>query len=42
MIVINLVGIALIGLIAWWFWFYKPNNVAAADGNVLILSLIHI
>ena len=36
MIVINLVGIALIGLIAWWFWFYKPNNVAAADGNVLI------
>lgn len=36
MIVVNLIGIALIGLIAWWFWFYKPTNVAAADGNVLI------
>ena len=36
MFVVNLIGIALIGLIAWWFWFYKPSNVAAADGNVLI------
>jgi plastocyanin domain-containing protein len=24
MMIINLLGLALIGLIIWWFWLYKP------------------
>lgn len=29
MLVINLAGIALIGLIVWWFWLYRPATTAA-------------
>ena len=28
---VNLGGFALIGLIVWWFWLYKPREVAAQD-----------
>jgi len=27
MILINLGGLLLIGLIVWWFWLYKPEEV---------------
>ena len=26
---INLLGLALIGLIVWWFWLYQPSTAAA-------------
>jgi len=26
MVIINILGIALIGFIIWWFWLYKPVN----------------
>lgn len=28
---INLAGLALIGLIVWWFWLYRPPEVALQD-----------
>ena len=34
---INLAGLALIALIVWWFWLYKPKSVEAADNTVTIL-----
>jgi plastocyanin domain-containing protein len=37
MIVVNLVGLAVIVLIAWWFWFYKPAEVSAIDDEIVIL-----
>ena len=36
MLVINLIGIGLIGLIAWWFWFYKPAEVALDNGELVV------
>ena len=29
-ILINLSGLALIGLIVWWFWLYRPKAARAA------------
>lgn len=37
MLAVNLVGIALIALIVWWFWLYKPDEVAAAAEQLLIV-----
>jgi plastocyanin domain-containing protein len=31
LIIVNLLGLALIGLVAWWFWFNQP---AAATGVI--------
>ncbi|WP_404389816.1 cupredoxin domain-containing protein [Pseudoalteromonas phenolica] len=36
MMVINLLGLALIALIVWWFWLYKPNKIIANNNEVLI------
>jgi plastocyanin domain-containing protein len=37
-IVVNLVGIALITLIVWWFWLYRPGETSpAASGAVAII-----
>jgi plastocyanin domain-containing protein len=27
MMIINLIGLALIALIVWWFWLYKPAKL---------------
>jgi plastocyanin domain-containing protein len=37
MLVINLGGVALIALIVWWFWLYKPGEDALNDANSLIV-----
>jgi plastocyanin domain-containing protein len=42
MILINIAGLVLIGLIVWWFWLYKPvasvasakQTIKEADGKV--------
>jgi len=36
MIWINIVGILLVFLIAWWFWFYQPGSVTAGEDGLLI------
>jgi plastocyanin domain-containing protein len=36
MLIINILGIALIGFIAWWFWFYKSKNAVAVTENLSI------
>ncbi len=36
MIIINLAGIALIGLIIWWFWIYEPHK-ANYDAEKLLI-----
>jgi plastocyanin domain-containing protein len=36
MIVINFLGLLLIGLIIWWFWLYKPKEVNAVEGVITI------
>ena len=36
MIIVNLAGFMLIGLIVWWFWMYKPKEVLVRDNNLLI------
>lgn len=38
MIIINLLGLFLIGLIVWWFWLYKPSKaVDLSTGNITII-----
>lgn len=32
---INGAGLALIGLIVWWFWLYRPPAVAVAEAPVI-------
>lgn len=37
MIVINILGVALISLIAWWFWFYQPRETELGKDKLLII-----
>lgn len=37
MLIVNLAGIALIALIIWWFWLYKPQEVALEDDSLVIV-----
>ena len=37
MMIVNLAGFLAIGLIAWWFWFYKPATISASDGDIVII-----
>lgn len=32
MVVINILGLLLIGFIVWWFWLYKQSEVSAREG----------
>ncbi len=34
--IINILGIALIVLIIWWFWLYKPSQTVTDSNEVLI------
>ena len=36
MLIINLAGFALIALIVWWFWLYKPKDAVLADTEIVI------
>ncbi len=35
--IINLSGLALIGFIVWWFWLYKPKEVALSDDALRVV-----
>jgi plastocyanin domain-containing protein len=36
MILINLIGILIIGLIIWWFWLYKPKDAIKLTDQLTI------
>jgi hypothetical protein len=36
MIAFNVVGLVFIGLIIWWFWLYKPTQVAVGEGDLVV------
>ncbi|MBS97475.1 MAG: cupredoxin domain-containing protein [Oceanospirillaceae bacterium] len=36
MIIINLLGLLLIGLIVWWFWLYKGPTANLESGEITI------
>lgn len=38
MIIINLIGLGLIGLVVWWFWLYKPSK--AVDASVENITIV--
>ena len=35
MLIINLIGLALISLIVWWFWLYKPAQIIDATKQII-------
>jgi plastocyanin domain-containing protein len=37
MLIINVIGVLLIALIAWWFWLYKPAGTHAQGGDTKIV-----
>ena len=37
MLFINLTGVALIALIVWWFWLYKPGENALNEPSSIII-----
>ena len=37
MLIVNTAGIALIALIVWWFWLYKPREVDLDNGAVVVV-----
>jgi plastocyanin domain-containing protein len=37
MLWINLIGVALIALIVWWFWIYQSSSVAMQEGIIEVL-----
>ncbi|MEM0516220.1 cupredoxin domain-containing protein [Pseudoalteromonas sp. YIC-827] len=36
MIIINILGLALIALIIWWFWLYKPRQTQVQEQPLTI------
>ncbi len=38
MLLVNLAGLALIGLIVWWFWLYQPPKTRLS-GNELTITV---
>ncbi|MDX1692864.1 MAG: cupredoxin domain-containing protein [Ketobacteraceae bacterium] len=38
MLIVNIAGLALIGLIVWWFWLYKPSDTDLS-GDVLRIEV---
>jgi len=37
MLIVNIAGVALIALIVWWFWLYRPAGVELDSGELVIL-----
>ncbi|MBY4677591.1 cupredoxin domain-containing protein [Marinobacterium arenosum] len=37
MVLVNILGLLLIGLIVWWFWLYKPGEASAGDGAITVI-----
>ena len=37
MMIVNLLGLLAIGLVAWWFWFYKPTTISTSDSDIVII-----
>ena len=38
MLIANIVGVCLVGLIIWWFWLYRPE-AARADEDDLVITV---
>ena len=36
MMTINIAGLALIALIVWWFWLYKPKEAELGENDLVI------
>ncbi|MEW9799316.1 cupredoxin domain-containing protein [Alteromonas sp. CYL-A6] len=36
MMIINIAGIAVIALIIWWFWLYKPDQTVTDSNEITI------
>lgn len=36
MVMINILGFALIALIVWWFWLYKPDKTIVKNNEIVI------
>lgn len=36
MLLINIAGLALIALIVWWFWLYKPKEAELGENDLVI------
>ena len=36
MVMVNLIGVLIVGLIAWWFWLYKPKQMVIQENGLLI------
>jgi|TARA_R110002096_G_scaffold44500_1_gene119597 plastocyanin domain-containing protein len=36
MLIINILGVLLIGLIVWWFWLYKPKEVVVSEEGIIV------
>lgn len=41
-IIINVIGLGLIGLVVWWFWLYKPNNHISKLANIKTGNIIEV
>ncbi len=39
LLIINLAGLAVIALIIYWFWIYKPKDVQAKDQDVIKITV---
>jgi plastocyanin domain-containing protein len=37
MLIINIAGLLLIGLIVWWFWLYKPKDAQLVNNDDVIV-----
>jgi len=37
MLIVNIAGLLLIALIAWWFWLYKPGQAQLEENDLVII-----
>jgi len=39
LLIINIAGLAVIALIIYWFWIYKPKDVQAKDQDIITIMV---
>jgi plastocyanin domain-containing protein len=38
-IIVNLLGVALVAFIVWWFWISRGGSVARSEGNMIAITV---
>ena len=38
-LLVNMIGVALMALVIWWFWLWRPRQMAHAEGGAIDIKV---